>query len=119
VIEGPHVFALASVAAGVSREIVALAAGPEAASVAEPEVAFVAAEFSDEVVVFAVEPEVASVAVESVPCVAEPRVSVGIAVAFAVSVPVSVVVVEVDSPGRPRFFVFPSIDYCANSASSD
>jgi len=64
------------------------------------------------------EPGVVSVAVVSVADAAEPQVSRDIAVAFAVLVPVSVVVAEVDSPGHPRFFAFPSIDYYANSASS-
>ena len=122
-----------SVAVEFSPEVVSLAAEPvlvvapevdfvvepEVASLAvEPEVAPVAVEFSDEVVVFVAAPEVASVAAVSVPGVAEPQASVGIAVAFAALVPVSVVVVEVDSPGHPRFFAFPSIDYYANSASS-
>jgi len=94
-------------------EVAVLAAEP--VLVVEPEVVFVV---EPEVAVLAVEPEVVFVAVVSVPGVAEPQASVGIAVAFAVLVPVSVVVVEVDSPGPPRFFVFPSIDYYASPASS-
>jgi len=96
---------------------------------AEPEVAFAAAEFSGEVVVFVAEPEVAFAAAEFsgevvvfvaavlVADVAEPRFSADIPVPSGVSVPVSVVVAGVDNPGPPRFFVFPSIDYDANSAS--
>jgi len=44
-------------------------------------------------------------------------IAVDIAVAFDVLVVVSVVAVEVDSPGRPRFFAFPNIDYYANCSS--
>ena len=49
---------------------------------------------------------------------AEPQASVYIAVAFDFLVPVSLVSIEVDSPGRPRFFPFPSIDYSASPSSS-
>ena len=49
--------------------------------------------------------------------VSEPQASVDIAAAFVVLVPVSVVAVEVDSPGHPRFFAFPNIDYCSSSSS--
>jgi hypothetical protein len=92
----PQVFALVFAAAEPSLEVVVLAAEP-----------------SSEVVVLAAEPEVVSVA-----DVAEPQVFVDTAVAFAVLVPVSVVVVEVDSPGRPKFFAFPNVDYSASSSSS-
>jgi hypothetical protein len=44
--------------------------------------------------------------------------TVGGTVAFDFLVPVSVVAVEVDSPGRPRFFAFPNIDYFASYPSS-
>ena len=50
--------------------------------------------------------------------VVEPQASVDIAPAFGVLVPASVVAGEVDSPGRPRFLAFPSVDYCASSSSS-
>ena len=50
--------------------------------------------------------------------VSEPQASVDIAVPFVFLVPVSVVVVEVDSPGRPRFFAFPNIDHFAIPSSS-
>jgi hypothetical protein len=104
--------------------------------VAEPEVVFVAvesqvfapvsvaAELSLEVVVLAVAPVLVSesgvvfVAGAFAAGVAEPRVSVDTAVAFAVLVPVSVVLVEVDSPGHPTFFAFPSIDCYASPSSS-
>jgi hypothetical protein len=56
------------------------------------------------------EPVVVFVAVSFVADVAEPRVSVDIPLASDVLVPVSVVTVEVDSSGRPRFFVYPNID---------
>ena len=65
--------------------------------VAEPVVVFVVASFAD---------------------VAEPRASVDIALVFYALVPVSVVVAEVDSSVRPRFFVFPNIDYYSSSSSS-
>ena len=51
--------------------------------------------------------------------VAEPQASADIALAFDVSAPVSVDAVEVDSPGRPRFFVLPNIDSYSSSSSSD
>jgi len=79
--------------------------------VVEPEVALVA---GHEVV----EREVVLVAVASVADSAEPQAFVDIAVPFAFLIPVSVVVVEVDSPGRPRLFAFPSIDYYASPSSS-
>jgi hypothetical protein len=118
-------FALVFVVAEPSPEVVVLAA--------ESGVVFVAAEPSPEAAVLTAEPEaavlaagpvlvseseVAFVVVESVADAAEPQVSVDIAVAFHVVVPVFVVVVEVDSPGRPTFFAFPSIDYYASLSSS-
>ena len=90
----PEVFALVFVVAGLSPEVVVLAAEPE---VSEPGVVFVAAVFVG---------------------VAEPQASVDIAVAFVVLVPVSVVVVEVDSSGRPKFFAFPNICSFPNCSSS-
>jgi len=66
----------------------------------------------------AAEPEAFSPAAVSIADVAEPRASVDIAVAFHVLVPVSVVVVEVDSPGRPKFFAFPNIYSFPNCSSS-
>jgi hypothetical protein len=78
----------------------------------------VAAELSPEVVVLVAEPGVVFVAVVSVADVAEPQASVDIAVAFVVLVPVSVVVVEVDSSGRPKFLAFPNVDHFASSSSS-
>jgi hypothetical protein len=120
-----------AVAAELSPEVVVWAVKPEAehAVVAEPEVVFVAAELSLEVVVWAVEPEaehavvaepeVVFVAVEpEAVVVSEPQVSVDIAVASVVLVPVFVVVVGFDSSGRPRFLVFPNVDYFASSSSS-
>ena len=102
--------------------------------VAEPVVVFlvvvadVVSEVAEPVVVFLVvvadvvsevaEPVVVFVAVASVADVAEPRVSVDIALVFDVLVLVSVVAVEVDSSARPRFFVFPNIDYYSSSSSS-
>jgi len=121
-----QVFALVSVAAEPSPEVVFAAESGVFAlvsGVAEP---------SQVVVVLAAEPEavfvvdlgvsselgVAFVAVVSVADVAEPQAFAGIAVAFVVLVPAAVVVVEVDSPGLPRFFVFPSIGYYASPSSS-
>jgi len=78
----------------------------------------VAAELSPEVVVLVSEPGVVFVAVVFVADVAEPQASVDIAVAFVVLVPVSVVVVEVDSSGRPKFFAFPNICSFPNYSSS-
>ena len=78
----------------------------------------VAAELSPEVVVLVSEPAVVFVAVVFVADVAEPQASVDIAVAFVVLVPVSVVVVEVDSSGRPKFLAFPNVDHFASSSSS-
>ena len=49
---------------------------------------------------------------------AEPQVSAGIVLAFHVSVPVSVSAVEADSPGRPRSYAYPNIDYYSSFASS-
>jgi len=105
-----------------------LAVGPEVVSVAGPEVSEPGVALA---AVFVAEPEVVFVAVYSAECgvlvvfvvaalfvdVAEPRFSVDIPAPFAVSAPVSVPVVEVDSPARPSFFVFPSIDFYARSAS--
>jgi len=101
VVAEPEVFALVSVAAGLS-----------------PEVVSVAAELSPEVVVLVSEPGVVFVAVVFVADVAEPQASVDIAVAFVVLVPVSVVVVELYSSGRPKFFVFPNIYSFPNCSSS-
>lgn len=86
------------------------------AEVAEPVVVFlvVVADVVSEVA----EPAVVFVAVASVADVAEPRASVDIAFVFEVLVPVSVVAVEVDSSARPRFFVFPNIDYYSSASSS-
>jgi hypothetical protein len=77
----------------------------------------VPAELSPEVVVLVVEPGVVLVVV-SFAGVAGPQVSVDIAVAFVVLVPFAVVVVEVDSSGRPKFLAFPNVDHFANSSSS-
>lgn len=76
--------------------------------VAEPVVAFLVV--VADIVSEAAEPVVVFVAVASGADVAEPRASVDIALVFDVLVPVSVVAVEVDSSGRPRFFVYPNID---------
>ena len=62
-------------------------------------------------------PVVVFVAVSSLADVAGPQASVDIAVAFHASVAASVVADEVDSPGLPRFFVFPSIGYYASLSS--
>jgi hypothetical protein len=123
VVAEPEVFALVSVVAGLSPEVVVL--------VVEPEVVSVAAELSPGAVVLAAEPEVffvvdlevselgvVFVAVVSVADVAEPQASGDIAVAFVVLVPVSVVVVELDSSGRPKFLAFPNVDHFASSSSS-
>jgi hypothetical protein len=81
---------------------------------AEPQVyapLFVVVELSPAVVVvLAAELEVVFVS--------EPQASVDTAVAFVALIPVSVVVGEVDSPGRPRFLAFPSVDHFASSSSS-
>ena len=113
VVAQPEVFALVSVAAELSPEVVVLAAEPEVFALV-----FVAAELSPEVVVLVSEPGVVFVAVVSVADVAEPQASVDIAVAFVVLVPVSVVVVEVDSSGRPKFFAFPNVCSFPNYSSS-
>ena len=83
---------------------------------AEPAVVFlvVVADVVSEVA----EPVVVFVAVASVADVAGPRASVDIALVFDALVPVSVVVVGVDSSARPRFFVFPNIDYYSSASSS-
>jgi hypothetical protein len=108
VVAEPEVFALVFAAAELSPEVVVL--------VVEPEVVFVVdLEVSEPGVVFVA---VVFVAVVSVADVAEPQAFVDIAVAFVVLVPVSVVVVEVDSSGRPKFLVFPNVDYFASSSSS-
>ncbi len=87
---------------------IAVAGVAAVSEVAEPVVVFlvVVADVVSEVA----EPVVVFVAVSSVADVAEPRVSVDIPLASDVLVPVSVVTVEVDSSGRPRFFVYPNID---------
>jgi hypothetical protein len=121
-------FALVSVVAELSAEVVVLVAEPEAFApvfgVAEPspEVVVLAAELfvvelevSEPGVVFV---SVVFVAVVSIADVAEPQASVDIAVAFDGLVPVSVVVAEVDSSGRPKFLAFPNVDHCASSSSS-
>lgn len=92
----PGVAAVSEVAGPVAVSLVAAAA--------------VVSEVADPVVVF--------VAAAPLADVAEPRASVDTALAFDVLVPVSVVAVEVDSPVRPRFFVFPNIDYYSSSSSS-
>ena len=113
-----------SVAAELSPEVVASAAGPE---VSEPGVVFVAVdvELSPEVVASAAGPEVSELspevvvwAAEPVFDVAEPQVFVDIAVVFVVLVPVSVVAVEVDSSGHPKFFAFHNICSFPNCSSS-
>lgn len=102
-VAGPVVVSLAAVAA-VASEV----AGPVVVSLVAA--AAVVSEVADPVVVF--------VAAAPLADVAEPRASVDTALAFDVLVPVSVVAVEVDSPVRPRFFVFPNIDYYSSSSSS-
>jgi hypothetical protein len=104
VVADPEVFALVSVVAELSPEVVALAA--------EPEVVFVAVVFV--AVVFVAVVFVAAVFVG----VAELQASVDIAVAFVVLAPVSVVAAEVDSSGRPKFFAFPNICSFPNCSNS-
>jgi len=87
----------------------------DVAEVAEPAVVFAAlssvAEVAELAVVFA--------ALSSVADVAEPQASVDIVLAFDALFPVSVFAVDVDSPGRPNFFLaFPNVDYYASSSSS-
>jgi hypothetical protein len=126
VVAEPEVFALVSVAAELSPEIVVLVVEPEVVFVAaelSPEVVVsVAAELSPEVVFWVVEPEVSEPGVVFVAVVfvgvAELQASVDIVVVFVVLVPVSVVVVEVDSSGRPKFFAFPNICSFPNCSSS-
>ena len=103
VVAESQVFALVFAAAELSSEVVVLAAEPEAVSVVDLEVS---------------EPGVVFVAVVSVADVAEPQASVDIAVAFDVLVPVSVVVVEVDSPGRPKYFASPNAGSFPSCSSS-
>ena len=126
----PEVFALVSVAAELSFEVVVLVSEPGVVSVAaelsfevvvlvsEPGVVFVAAELSFEVVVLVSEPGVVFVAVVFVADVAEPQASFDIAVASVVLVPVSVVVVEACSSGHPKFLAFPNVDPFAKCSSS-
>jgi hypothetical protein len=83
-------------------------AGPVAVSLVAA--AAVVSEVADPAVVF--------VAAAPLADVAEPRASVDTALVFDVLVPVAAVAVEVDSPVRPRFFVFPNIDYYSSSSSS-
>ena len=81
--------------------------------VAEPQVfpfVFEAAEFQVVALVFVVSEL-------QVVFVSEPQASADIPFVFVVLVPVSVFVVEVDSPGRPKFFAFPNIDYCPSFSS--
>ncbi len=120
-----EVFLLVFVVAGLPPEVVSVAAElslevvPAAAELSL-EVVSAAAELSLEVVSAAAELslEVVVLAAEPVFDVAEPQASVDIAVAFVVLVPVSVVAVEVDSSGRPKFFVFPNICSFPNCSSS-
>lgn len=70
-------------------------------------------------------PEVVFVVLASVAAVADlvdPQIfgdiAVGIALAFDALVPLFVVAVEVDSPGRSKFFAFPNIAYYASCSSS-
>jgi hypothetical protein len=63
------------------------------------------------------EPEVVFFVLVSVADLAESQASVDIALAFDALVPLSVVAVEVDSPGRSKFFAFPNIDYYASCSS--
>jgi hypothetical protein len=109
----PQVFALVSVVAEPSPEAVFAAESGAVSVAAEPQVVSVVVE-----PVLVSEPGVAFVAVVSVADAAEPQAFADIAVAFVVLVPAAVVVDEVDSPGRPRFFVFPSIGYYASLSSS-
>ncbi len=136
VVAHPEASALLFVVAGLSPEAVVSVAEPGAVSVVvDLEVVFAAepgvAGLSPEAVVSVAEPGVASVDVDpevvvsaaepgvaSVADVAGPQASVDTAVAFAVLFPVFVVVIEVDSPGRPKFLVFPNVDQCASSSSS-
>jgi hypothetical protein len=94
----------ASVAEAVGPVVAFVVGAASVAEAAEPVAAFVVA---------VVEPGVVSVA-----GVAELQAAVDIALVFAVSVPVAAVAVEVDSPGRPRFLVFPNVDYYASLSSS-
>ena len=117
----PEVFALVfvvaelspeavSVAAGLSLEVVVWAAEPVLVAVSQSVLVVVSRP------VLVVEPEL--LVAEPVFDVAEPQVSVDIAVVFVVLVLVSVVAVEVDSSGRPKFFVFPNIYSFPNCSSS-
>ena len=85
------------------------------ARVAVPEVA---EPVVDVVAVVGVEPGVVFVALVSVADVSEPQASVDTVLAFVFLVPVSEVAVEVYSPGRPRIFAFPNIDYYSSPSSS-
>jgi hypothetical protein len=101
----PDVSAAVSAAAALSPGVVVLVAEPVVSAAVSA-----AAELSPEVVVSVAEPGAVFAS--------EPQASVDIAVAFVVLAPVSVAAVEVDSPGRPRFFAFPNVDYFASSSSS-
>ena len=89
--------------------------GAAVSEVAEPAVDDVAVEPE---IVLDVEFEAAETEVVSVADAAEPQAFADIVFAFDALVPVSVVAVEVYSPERPMFFVFPNIDYFASSSSS-
>jgi len=71
------------------------------------------AEFQVSALVFVV----AELQVFALVFVSEPQASADIPFVFVVLVPVSVFVVEADSPGRPKFFAFPNIDYCPSFSS--
>ena len=62
--------------------------------------------------------EPGAVFVVAVSGIVGPRASADIPVAFAVSVPAFEAVVEVDSPARPTFVLFPNAEFYTSSASS-
>jgi len=103
----PEVFAPVFAVAELSPEVVLVVD----LEVSEPEVVLV-------VDLEVSEPGVLLVAVVSTAHVSGPQASVGIPVVFDVLVPVSGVAVEVDSPRRPRFLAFPSVDCYASPSSS-
>ena len=80
------------------------------------------ADFAESVFVGLVSAAPVSAALVSAADLADPQnvgdIAVDIAVAFDVLVVVSVVAVEVDSPGRPRFFAVPNSDYYSSYSSS-
>jgi hypothetical protein len=119
--ESEVVFVVVDLSPEVQRVVVAEPSPEVVVWAVEPVAVFVVAELSPEAehaVVAELFPEVVWAAEPEAVFVSEPLVSVDIAAAVVVLVPVFVVVVGFDSSGRPRFLVFPNVDYFASSSSS-